>query len=215
MSEVKERNLLKAAVSSSELGARLSNYLELERSDQPLLIIVNGRPCTGKSYLASVISESLRIPLFSKDEIKEQLGEVVGVANRAASKRLGIAAITLMYQQARIVLKAGLPTIIESPLLPDLAAREIETLQIQTGSRILQIFLQAEPFVILRRFRVRARGGLHFHDESMRELEAAVQTELIPVAVRGKTVVVDTTDFNSVNYAEIVEQVRNAYHCSG
>ena len=174
---------------------------------QPLLIIVNGRPCTGKSHLASMISKKLRIPLFAKDLIKEKLGEILGTEDRAASGRLGVASIALMYQQAEIVLASGFPVMIESPLLPNLAADEIETLRRRVGCRLFQIFLRAEPEVILERFRSRARGGVHFHDEALQELEAIVATELEPVPISGHTLIVDTTDFRAVNYPEIIERV--------
>ena len=88
------------------------------KNQQPLLVIVNGRPCTGKTNLASMLSRKLGIPLSSKDAIKEKLGEALGAEDRSASRRLGAAAIMLMYQQAEIVLMSGLPAMIESPLTP-------------------------------------------------------------------------------------------------
>ena len=181
------------------------------KEEQPLFIIVNGRPCTGKSHLAFMLSEKLRIPLFAKDSIKEKLGSVLGAEDRAASGRLGVASIALMYQQAETVLTAGFPVMIESPLLPDLAADETEEIRNRTGCRLFQIFLRAEPEVILERFRSRARGGVHFHDEALRELEAVVEIELEPVPISGQTIIVDTTDFRAVNYMEIIEQVRQEY----
>ena len=180
------------------------------RNEQPLLIIVNGRPCTGKSHLASTLSERLKIPLFAKDSIKEKLGAILEAEDRAASGRLGVASIALMYQQAEIVLASGFPAMIESPLLPNLAADELDTLRSRTGCRLFQIFLRTEPEVILERFRSRARGGVHFHDEALRELEAIVETELEPVPISGQTLIVDTTDFRAVNYTEIIERVIDA-----
>ena len=178
------------------------------RDQRPLLIIVNGRPCTGKSHLASMLSRNLRIPLFAKDALKETLGAVLGARNRSASGRLGRAAIALMYQQAETVLASGFPAMIESPLLPDLAAGEIEELRSRTDCRLLQIFLRVEPAVILERFRSRARGSVHFHEEALRELEEVVTAELEPVPISSQTLIVDTTDFHAVNYTEITQQVK-------
>ena len=98
---------------------------------------------------------------------------------------------------------------IESPLIPELAENEIEELQSRTGCRILQIFLRAEPAVILERFRSRPREGVFFHEEELRELEAAVATELVPVPVSGETIIIDTTDYRAVDYEQIAEQVRS------
>jgi len=181
------------------------------RNQQPLLVIVNGRPCTGKTTLASILSRDLRIPMFSKDAIKEKLGESLGAEDRSASRRLGAAAIALMYQQAEILLTSGLPAMVESPLISELAEKEIEELQSRTNCRILQVFLRAEPSVILERFRSRPRKGVFFHHEELRELEATVTTELAPVTVAGKTIFIDTTDFRTVDFARISERVRCAH----
>ena len=97
---------------------------------------------------------------------------------------------------------------IESPLIPELAEREIEELRSRTECRILQIFLRADPSVILERFRSRPRDGVFFHEEELSELEATVATELRPVPVAGETITIDTTDFRAVDYAAIVENVR-------
>ena len=96
---------------------------------------------------------------------------------------------------------------IESPFLPNLAADEIEEIRNRTGCRLFQIFLRAEPDVIIERFRSRERGGVHFHEEALRELEETVATELEPVPISGQTLFVDTTDFSAVNYTEIIEWV--------
>ena len=178
------------------------------RNQQPLLIIVNGRPCTGKTTLASMLSRDLGIPLFTKDAIKEILGEVLGAEDRSASRRFGAAAIALMYHQAETVLTSGLPAIIESPLIPEFAEREIEELRNRTGCRTLQIFLRADPAVILERFRSRPREGVFFHEDELRELAETVTTELKPVPATGETLIVDTTDFRAVDFTTIAEQAR-------
>ena len=86
--------------------------------------------------------------------------------------------------------------------------KEIEELQDRTGCRILQIFLRAEPAVILEQFRSRPREGVFFHEEELGELGATVATELKPVPVAGETLVIDTTDFSTMNSVQITEQVK-------
>jgi predicted kinase len=176
--------------------------------DAPLLIVVNGRPGTGKSYLAEMLSTALRIPLFAKDALKETLGAILGAEDRSASQRLGTAAIALMYEGAATVLRAGFPAILESPLVPQLAARDIEAVQARTECRVVQLFLRAEPAIMLERFRVRTRDGVHFHAESLVELEAAAGEELEPVPIRGETLMIDTTNFETVDYGAIADYVR-------
>ena len=46
--------------------------------NKPLLIIVCGRPGSGKTTLAHVISETLRCPVISRDELKEGYINTIG-----------------------------------------------------------------------------------------------------------------------------------------
>lgn len=176
----------------------------------PLLVIVNGRPCTGKSYLGARIAEAVGIPLFSKDAFKDTMGRHLGADDRADSRRLGRAAIELMYHAAGAVLSAGSPAMIESPFAPEFAEREVSALQGETGCRILQLFLTATPSVVIERFEARHRDGVHFHEDSLRELEAALHVELQPISIEGETLTIDTTDFERVDYAGLIEFVRES-----
>ena len=73
----------------------------------PLLVIVTGPPCTGKTTLARRLAADLGLPLMSKDTIKETLFEVLGVPDRAGSKRLGGASMELLYTFIEAQLAAG------------------------------------------------------------------------------------------------------------
>lgn len=172
-------------------------------------MVVHGKPATGKTYLAQLIARETSIPLFEKDPLKELLGEVLGARDRAESRRLGRAAIMLLYLQASAVLAAGLPAVVEAVFDHDLAAVEIEALRQRTGCRVLQIFLDAQPAVVVQRFRDRVRDGVHFHADSLRELESSAYEELRPIAVAGETLTFDTTDFAQVDYPGIVTAVRS------
>jgi predicted kinase len=97
----------------------------VDASSSPLLIIVNGRPATGKTSIAERLSTELGIPLFTKDAVKELLGEVVGAPDRGAAKALGEASIALIFQHAETVLATGSPAIIECPLIPELTVEPL------------------------------------------------------------------------------------------
>lgn len=46
---------------------------ELDRSQLPILIVVTGRPASGKTTLAHTLARKIRCPVISRDEIKEGL----------------------------------------------------------------------------------------------------------------------------------------------
>lgn len=55
-------------------------------------VIVNGPPGAGKSTLAGPLARELGLPMLAEDSIKETLLDMLGYADRAASRRIGAAA---------------------------------------------------------------------------------------------------------------------------
>jgi adenylate kinase family enzyme len=64
---------------------------------KPILILISGFSCTGKTTLASKIAKRYLLPSISKDEIKESLYDSLGYSDREWSKKLGIASYDLLY----------------------------------------------------------------------------------------------------------------------
>jgi predicted kinase len=66
-----------------------------------LYVLANGLPAAGKSTIARPLARSLRLPLNSKDVIKDALLESFAVSDRAGSIAVGRASIRIMYSLAR------------------------------------------------------------------------------------------------------------------
>ena len=77
-------------------------------------ILVAGMPASGKSTIAVRISESLGIPMLSKDSIKEVLFDNLGFHSRAEKVQLGTAAMHILYYAAAQLMKVGKPFILEN-----------------------------------------------------------------------------------------------------
>ena len=77
-------------------------------------ILVTGMPAAGKSTMAEVISEKLKLPVISKDTMKELLFDHVGFQSREEKVKLGIASMEMMYYFAGQLMKAGQPFILEN-----------------------------------------------------------------------------------------------------
>ena len=71
-------------------------------------------PASGKSTIAVRISESLGIPMLSKDSIKEVLFDDLGFHSRAEKVQLGTAAMHILYYAAAQLMKVGKPFILEN-----------------------------------------------------------------------------------------------------
>ena len=77
-------------------------------------ILVTGIPASGKSTMAEFLAERLRLPMLSKDKIKEILFDDVGFASRSEKVALGISAMNILYYTARQLMKCGRPFILEN-----------------------------------------------------------------------------------------------------
>jgi len=71
-------------------------------------VIVCGPPASGKSQLANRLGRELRLPVISKDLIKERLMDHLG-----AAPELGEAAFDTQFAVARELIQAGTPFILE------------------------------------------------------------------------------------------------------
>ena len=64
--------------------------------------------------MAKVMSEKLKLPVISKDTIKERLFDSVGFQSREEKVNLGIASMEIMYYVAGQLMKAGQAFILEN-----------------------------------------------------------------------------------------------------
>jgi predicted kinase len=95
----------------------------------PLLVIVTGLPATGKTSIARRLAQDLRLPLLSKDDIKESLFDNLGWSDREWSMKLGRASILLLYQLVERLLAAGVSAITETAFHPEWARDEFLAIQ--------------------------------------------------------------------------------------
>ena len=77
-------------------------------------ILVTGIPAAGKSTMAEVLSERLKLPVISKDTIKELLFDNVGFQSRTEKVNLGIASAEIMYYIASQLMKTEQAFILEN-----------------------------------------------------------------------------------------------------
>ncbi len=177
------------------------------------LVVVTGQPGTGKTTLARRLAGDLRLPLFEKDGIKEQLFDSLGWSDRAWSRRLGVASIELLFQCMERTLAAGLSTVVECNFDPALCAPRFEELRAKYGCQIIQIVCQAEKDVVYERYRARWREGGrhpgHVDETVLAELrERLDQDRDMGLPVESSRFDLYTTDFATMDYAGLLRAVR-------
>src|SRR5437870_13835655 len=117
-------------------------------------LVVSGAPGTGKSGIATLLAERLGLPLLSLDDIKEALGDSLGLGDETWSDRVGDAA-------AEIIFRLG-------PAFPGVVAegwwrRERRVRATRVFQGWLEVFCRCDPAVVDDRVHARAADRHPIH----------------------------------------------------
>ena len=191
-------------------------------------ILVTGSPAAGKSTMAEVMSERLKLPVISKDTIKELLFDNVGFQSRAEKVNLGIASMGIMYYVAGQLMRAGQPFILENNF--ESSEYGIKNLMEKYQYSVLTITLTGDYKVIYQRFLEREnspdrhRGHVvndcypEKKENNLKTLKAKTisyedfvrgieQRGFDVFCVDGRQIKVDTTDFSKISMEELFSQI--------
>lgn len=180
----------------------------------PLLVIITGLPASGKTSLGTWLAAQMQLPYIYKDGIKEILFESLGWSDRERSKQLGRATYPLLYHFVEAQLAARKACIVESNFDPHYASAEFQALQQRYPFEPLQIVCVADGHTLVERYRQRAEAGErhpgHVDASTYAEMEPLLRKGAIdPLDIGGTRIVVDTTDFSSIDYEGIAAAVRS------
>ncbi len=178
----------------------------------PLLILLNGPPCAGKTHLRDYIAQTFRVPAMSKDIVKESMYETLGWSDRAWSRKLGQAAVALLFEYAASLLSQGQSCLLENNFVADRAQRDLEALRTKARFRTAQIFMWAQPETLHLRFQARARlasrhpGHLDPVLQHEYSADAIPQSQLRPLETGGPVLRLETTNMDAALAAD--QQIR-------
>jgi len=183
---------------------------------KPLLIIVNGLPGTGKTTLAKRLAADVQLPVFSRDGIYETLYDALECQNSGLPLLLGSATFTFLYYIAGSLLAAGQSLIVEG-FFGRPALRSAEFLQLQQTYYFepFQVLCNADGEVLLERFLARMKSEERHSGHSdlawlEQNKERLLQGYLMPLALKGHVVEIDTTTPQRFDYTDLLQQVQTA-----
>ena len=208
----------------------INQYIVLRKERVMYCILVTGIPAAGKSTMADFLGERLKLPIISKDSIKELLFDTVGFESREEKVRLGAASMDIMYYVAKQLMKVGQPFILENNFENSSKAGLTSILKDYKYSA-LTVTLTGEYKTIYQRFLERNvspdrhRGHVvndcypEKKERSIEELKAAsirYEDYLYGIEHRGfdafcaegEQIIVDTTDFAKVNLEELLGKIQ-------
>lgn len=171
------------------------------------MIIISGRPCTGKTGLRERLARHYALPVLGKDDFKELLFDGLGWSDRAWSQKVGGVSYDLLRFMTRELCKTGRPFILEGNFTNRFAAA-IGEIADEFAYQPVVVHCVADGPVLLARFRDRALSGArhpgHRDLENLPEFEAIlVSGPGDPPTLGAPCLVVDTTDFARMSDADI------------
>ena len=179
------------------------------------LIVVGGSLATGKSTISLAIARETGFARVSLDEIKEALFDVVGYRDRAWSKEIGRVAFPVFRDCIELHLQRGDSVIADATFLWVSDADWIHAFSKKYGAEIVQVWLTAHPYVARSRFVARSQTARHpGHNDALESVmdefdERFFSKTFVPLPLRARTMVVDTTDFNAVDHLMVTQFVRD------
>jgi predicted kinase len=176
------------------------------------VLVITGAPASGKTTIGKRLAGELGLPFLSKDLFKETLFDTLGWDDRAWSKRLGGAAMTLLYRCASALLEARQSMALEANFYPQWDTAPLLQLEEQWQCRFVQVVCEAPLDLLAERFRAREFSGQrhpgHAGQASLDEIVEIILREAWPsLPLNGPLVRIDTTDFESIDYGSLVMQL--------
>jgi predicted kinase len=156
-------------------------------------VVVSGLPGSGKTTVAAPLATELGLPLLSKDAIKESLWDALGGGDAAWSRRLGAAAMEVLW---RLAADAGV-AVLESNFHPAFAHRFAAL-----AGPIVEVHCRCDADLARSRYATRRRHPCHFDLTYGLDMFDRWVAEAGPLALGGELVVLDTT--HPVGPAQVV-----------
>lgn len=137
----------------------------------------------------------------------------LGWHNRAWSQKVGMTSYQLLYYMLELLLQTRQDFIIESNFNSSLDTARFSALQQRYPFRALQVLCSTDPPVLFERLRRRSRSPERHpgHGDS-EDLAALTEKDIVgtaePLALQGPTLVLDTTDFETIDYSHLVQEIQ-------
>ena len=182
-------------------------------SNSPL-VIITGRPCTGKTTLGRELARRTNLPFISRDDLKESLFDSLGWDDRDWSKKLGVASFHLLYRVIESILRTGQSIIVETNFSPEFDTGRFLALKQEYGFYPIQILCRTDREVLFERFKTRSESGErhpgHVDNATLVEFRDSLEGDKHgSLDIGGTLLEVDTTDFDSISFDSLLDVIRN------
>jgi adenylate kinase family enzyme len=181
------------------------------------LIIVEGSTSTGKSTLARRLAKDLAITAFLRDDYKEaEYDKIAGRPTLKQMSKIDADSRTELYGAVKRAVAQDQPLIVESNFKYE-QGKAIRKM-LKPDTKVVEVFCHANGFRVFKRYVGRNRRGERHpgHRDHLWYWIVGVEAfglgrlRYRPLRISKDILKVDANDFSKVDYAKILEFVKNA-----
>lgn len=184
-----------------------------------LIIIIAGDLASGKTTYGKKISNTLKIPFFSKDIIKEVLFDSLYSDNISYEdkRKLGSVSYDMFYYIIEEHMKVGTPIIAESNFVKE-STPIIKSLLEKYNYKCITLRFTGDLKVLHKRFLKREYSDERHMGLSSNgkfddfEVYRQASEKMNEFKIDDNEIVIDTTDFDKIDYDKIIEDILNKYN---
>ncbi|ANH79576.1 hypothetical protein A8C56_00050 [Niabella ginsenosidivorans] len=139
--------------------------------DKPLLIVITGRPASGKSTLANLLSRKIKCPLLSRDALKEGYVNTIGLQHTELSDAAAAHIYTTFFDAIDLLISNNISLIVEAAFQQKRWAPKLS--ELANKATIKVIVCKTDPDLSKKRFLDRVAGDPErerFHGDSLSRL---------------------------------------------
>lgn len=178
------------------------------------VVMITGHLAALKSTIASQLGSDLRILVFSKDKIKEVLGDSIGFKNREENLKLSEATYKLIVSLMKQTLQVNHEVIVESNF-KDYEVEEIKTYCQENQYQLIVIFLTGDPKVLYQRYldRQPLRHIVHRSTGTISyEIFESSMKPFDPLLYGFEAKIIDTSIYTQKDYQDLLSYLKNVFN---
>jgi predicted kinase len=193
----------------------LSNHPQFEAlmysfsMNKPYLVVITGRPGSGKTTLAHNLAKEMHCPAFCRDEFKEGFVNTIGLNHASLDQDINWQIYETFFQTVEFMVSKGVSLIVEAAFQHKLWFPKLDSLQNKTR---MSIFICAvEPQVARSRFIARGLADPtreYFHgDQTVHTAKDGIELPICdydPPVISVPTLTVNTANGYDPSLEDIV-----------
>ena len=177
--------------------------------EKPFLIVITGRPASGKTTLAKILSQEIKCPLLSRDAFKEGYVNTVKLNHVQLGNAVNLNIYETFFKAVELLISNRISVIIEAAFQNKLWQPKLQPYLNKAKVRI--IICTIEPGLAKSRFTQRAlndAGREKFHGDSLTEDNIFSENSYNPPELPTPTLEVDTTTGYKPCVKQIIEFIK-------